>query len=106
MPNKYLPNAIHGATKRMMKSHLENLCGYERNLRENTVTGFLFNSPGHSLSERRIIALEQSKKKNPFYKNKGRHTILIYLTHITKASTDKAKRRGRGGYSISVLYYS
>ena len=80
-----------GTTKRMMKSHLADQCVYVRNLRENTATGSHFNSPGHSLLERRIIALEQSKTKNPIYKNKGRHTILIDLNVLQRHLQTKLK---------------
>ena len=49
-------------TKIMLKSRLADHCGYVRNNREDTATNHHFISPGHSLSDIRIIALEQNKR--------------------------------------------
>ena len=65
-----------GETKRMLKLRLADHCGYVRNANTDTATGFHFNSPGHSLSDLRIVAIEKSKRKNTLYR-KQRETYHI-----------------------------
>ena len=65
-----------GETKRMLKLRLADHCGYVRNSNTDTATGFHFNSPGHSLSDLRIVAIEKSKRKNTLYR-KQRETYHI-----------------------------
>ena len=62
--------ACIGETKRTLKSCLADHCGYVRNLREDIATGSHFNSPGHSLSDLKIIGLKQSKKKKTYHINR------------------------------------
>ena len=57
-----------GETKRLLKTRLADHCGYVRNNRVDTATGKHFNSPGHTLGDLRIIAIEQSRKKNNLYR--------------------------------------
>ena len=57
-----------GETKRLLKTRLADHCGYVRNNRVDTATGEHFNSPGHTLGDLRIIAIEQSRKKNNLYR--------------------------------------
>ena len=85
----------------MLKTHLAEHCGYVRNPREDTATGFHFNSPGHSLSDLRITAIEQSKKKNPLYR-KQRETYHINRFNTFYKGINK-KRKGRTSYFCALL---
>ena len=53
-----------GETNILLKSRLPDHCGYVWNNREDTATHYHFISPGHSLSDIRIIALKKNKRKN------------------------------------------
>ena len=56
-----------GETKRQLKSRLADHRGYVGN-KDTTATGQHFNSPGHSIADLSITAIEQVKKNNIFYR--------------------------------------
>ena len=81
----------------MLKLWLADHSGHVRNTNTDTATGFHFNSPGHSLGDLRIVAIEKSKRNILYIENREGHIISTDSIPSIMASIDKTKRRGRGG---------
>ena len=82
--------AYIGETKIMLKSCLADHCGYVRNNRKDTATDYHFSSPGHSLAALRIIALEQSKRKNTMYRKQRKAYHINRLNTFYKGINRKS----------------
>ena len=75
-------NRYIGETGRALKYRLAEHRGYIVNSLTNTATGAHFTSPGHSLSDMRILILEQVKIKVQPIEKKGKSSLSTNLTHI------------------------
>ena len=75
-------NRYIGETKRPLKYRLAEHRGYVINKMTTYATGAHFNSPGHSLSDMKIIILEQVKIKDPQYRReRERYFINKFNTY-------------------------
>ena len=69
-----------GETYRPLKYRLAEHRGYVTNHVTNQPTGAHFNLPGHSLSDMRIIILEQVKVKGDLYRKREKYFINKFNT--------------------------
>ena len=65
-----------GETERELRKRFSDHKGYIENKHLNTVTGFHFNSVGHSLDNVKILIIEKVRKLDTQYR-KERETYLI-----------------------------
>ena len=65
-----------GETERMLKERISEHKGYIRNNNAKEPVGAHFNSPGHDLSDLKVIILEKVKSTNTQYR-KERESYLI-----------------------------
>ena len=78
-----------GETKRLLKTRLADHCGYVQNNRVDTATGKHFNSPGHTLGDLKIIAIEKSRKKNYIYRKRREEYHINRFNNLHKGMNGK-----------------